>query len=553
MPFPSAPVSRTSSRLDHRAALDAILEVAGRYQLGEIEHRCRTATSQVAHGELAVAVLGRFKAGKSTLLNQLLGEDLLPVRAIPATAVITRLRYGPGRSLTVQLAHGGERAIRPEELADWVTEAGNPDNRRGVEAVEITSPALADLPHLVLVDTPGTGSSWHHNTRTSLDWLPRVGAAVVAISATEPLAAEDLQLVGEIQRHTPTLLVVLTRMDLLDVRDEEDVMAHVRDQLGRQCACVPPLIAVSRAPRHRTQRARLRAQLQQLDSAHAAQVDQLAEHRVGRLANDTCAYLELARAAASAQAQAVESLRSALRDEAQRLPALRRSARAQLLPVRQRAAASVDALVKRTLPGAVAQLLTGLAGEQSCWRGSLASETRDFQRWLAASLLPVATTLSETARAQCSPILAQGGVPIRHLGEAFAQRLGGLVRDATSTDLELPAPPLPAPAPNPVDVTLNPVFDSHLELLSWAIPMVLARPAVHRHFRGMVPWQVEKNLVRVGYQVLARAQEALDRSVADYLDALDDLARTVQHLLDCLPGDLPRIEADLRALEGLVR
>ncbi|MGC4084745.1 MAG: hypothetical protein QM736_22190 [Vicinamibacterales bacterium] len=105
------------------------------------------------------------------MLNELLGAGVLPVQAIPATAVITRARFGPALAARVVPTRGAGFDVDPGALADWVTESGNPGNRRGVERVDVESPALRDIPDVVLVDTPGTGSSWEHNTDTSLDWL----------------------------------------------------------------------------------------------------------------------------------------------------------------------------------------------------------------------------------------------------------------------------------------------------------------------------------------------------------------------------------------------
>jgi hypothetical protein len=184
------------------ADLATIAGIARRHHLTDIDRRCRTARQQAAEGLVTVAVLGRFKAGKTTLLNQLLGEDLLPVQAIPATAVITRLRFGPVLRVSVKAGTGAPFAIEPGEIGNWATETGNPSNCRDVDWVDVASPALAELAGLVLVDTPGTGSSWEHNTRASLDWLTNVGAAVIAVNATQPLAEDDLKLLELLQPHT---------------------------------------------------------------------------------------------------------------------------------------------------------------------------------------------------------------------------------------------------------------------------------------------------------------------------------------------------------------
>ncbi len=133
---------------DRASDLERLAALAGRHHLEGIEQRAETARLQARDDVVSVAVLGRFKAGKTSMLNQLLGEDLLPVQAIPATAVITRLSSGPRLTVRVFPTAGDAFAIGPAQLADWTTESGNPDNVRQVEWVQVESPALADLDHL---------------------------------------------------------------------------------------------------------------------------------------------------------------------------------------------------------------------------------------------------------------------------------------------------------------------------------------------------------------------------------------------------------------------
>src|SRR3972149_5947046 len=64
-----------------------------------------------------VAVVGRFKAGKSSFLNSIIGRDLMPVAAVPLTAVVTRLRYGPRDCAVVRHLDDREQEIPLDCLA----------------------------------------------------------------------------------------------------------------------------------------------------------------------------------------------------------------------------------------------------------------------------------------------------------------------------------------------------------------------------------------------------------------------------------------------------
>src|SRR5689334_14201144 len=69
-------------------------ESGGPLTLPEVSANLNTAAETLKGGIFRLMLLGDMKRGKSTLLNALLGQDLLPARATPCTAIITVLRFG---------------------------------------------------------------------------------------------------------------------------------------------------------------------------------------------------------------------------------------------------------------------------------------------------------------------------------------------------------------------------------------------------------------------------------------------------------------------------
>ena len=65
-----------------------------------------------------LVVLGAFKRGKSTLINALLGESLLPMAIVPLTSVVTVLGYGDQFSIEVLFRNGQQRRISQPELVE---------------------------------------------------------------------------------------------------------------------------------------------------------------------------------------------------------------------------------------------------------------------------------------------------------------------------------------------------------------------------------------------------------------------------------------------------
>ncbi|WP_270241510.1 dynamin family protein [Rothia kristinae] len=537
--------------MDAARSLAGLGAIAARHGLSSLEERCAAAADQVAAGSLTVAVLGRFKAGKSTLLNDLLGADLLPVQAIPATSVITRVRWGPALRVTVMPRHGDPFDIAAGSLGDWVTEAGNPGNQRQVERVDVASPALSGLRHLVLVDTPGTGSSWQQNTDTSLSWLPHVGAALILVNATQPLAEEDLRLVELVRPHTPNIIIGLSKTDLLSDDDLAQVERHVRGRLAEAVPGDLPVVPLCSGARGEALRARLWRILADLDRSHLESSATLASYRSARLIAECRQYLQLAGAAASAKQESVRALRCALDREADDLPRMRARATGQLEPARRAVAEAAEGVTSRVLSGTVRRVRLDLEAEQARWHSSLAAETRTFQGWIGAELDAVlAPVTDDLARALETPV-RQAVQGMGAMGEAFVQRLGGLAREAVGIELDLPVPQPGTVAVEAVDIVVDAAFDSHVEMLSWAVPMAVVRPAVHRHFRRDVAWQVEKNVQRTGYRAAAAARRSLEQALDEYLERLAAILADCRGLVSGSRGGLATVQADLEVLDGL--
>lgn len=76
--------------------------------------------------QFTLVILGEFKRGKSTFINALLGKHLLPTAIVPLTAIPTVIQYGSPLTAYVVYLDGIKKEISAGEIADYVTEKGNP-------------------------------------------------------------------------------------------------------------------------------------------------------------------------------------------------------------------------------------------------------------------------------------------------------------------------------------------------------------------------------------------------------------------------------------------
>ncbi|HTV12030.1 MAG TPA: dynamin family protein [Acidimicrobiales bacterium] len=203
---------------------------------GEIAMRADRLAERLARGRFNISVLGEFKRGKSTLVNALLGAELMPTGVLPLTAAATEVSFGE-RGATVVHLDGTREEIGLDELADYVTEPRNPGNERRVARVEARVPVELLRAGVVLVDTPGIGSVFRHDEAAARALLEADGAILV-LSADAPLSEEERELLSALsERRAPTFFV-LNRVDHLSPTERDEVARFVSGavaaELGRK-------------------------------------------------------------------------------------------------------------------------------------------------------------------------------------------------------------------------------------------------------------------------------------------------------------------------------
>jgi signal recognition particle receptor subunit beta len=190
----------------------------------------RAVAEQLTRRTMNVLVVGQFKRGKSTVVNALLGEDLMPTGALPLTGVATSVRYGSPASITVELRNGERRSVSPAKLPLYVTERENPKNRLGVVRVDVVRYAPA-LQGITLFDTPGVGSIFRHNTAAARAMLPRADAAILVVGPEPPIGAEELAYAREVAQSSVKLFVLFNKADTAGPTLDE-LLAFTRDAIG---------------------------------------------------------------------------------------------------------------------------------------------------------------------------------------------------------------------------------------------------------------------------------------------------------------------------------
>ncbi len=154
--------------------------------LDRVDQLCRTAALLVGDHALSatvaelrtrlreplrVAIAGRVKAGKSTLLNALVGERLAPTDAGECTRIVTWYEKAAGYEVTAVLRDGSERALRFHRTDSSLAMALDGLEPSDLERIVVGWPS-SRLDDLTLIDTPGIEG---HDERSSMRTLRFLG------------------------------------------------------------------------------------------------------------------------------------------------------------------------------------------------------------------------------------------------------------------------------------------------------------------------------------------------------------------------------------------
>ena len=447
---------------------------------------------------LDVAVLGQFKSGKSSLLNALLGADIFPVSVLPATAVITRSIAGSRLAVRVHHLDGTTLDIAPEQIGEFVTEAGNPRNRRNVAVVDVFTPAMQAWPGVRLVDTPGLGSVFTHNTEATRIWMPNVAVALVTISAERPVSDEDCRLLAEARKIAGRVAVVLTKVDLLN-HDELTQMTTFLDEAIRENVgdAVPILPFSIRTEPDRWIRQFQEAVLHPVTSNVGGERRAALQTKLVAVARSCRGYLSVGLQAAERADADRESLRKAVLNESVKATVIHDELRMVERRMHEGTRSTFEGLLFSRQAMVTERIVEAMKREFPTWHGSLAEQARRSEAWMKDRLDFELKPLSQGAIPVATDLMGRAEERFRRIVEAFRDRLSRNIHEATGLSVSPAAWTVELPEAAAVPVAVSRTFMMSWEMLSWLLPMWLFGGMFRRHVIGRVPWEVEKNLTRL--------------------------------------------------------
>lgn len=210
-------------RLEGIALLQSIVESLGDIGAAaqEDKQRLQDVARDLRDSFFLVAVVGEFNAGKSSFINALLGEELLPTGITPTTGTIDLVLYADQARR--------KPLLREDGLREWA--------HPGTGA-----------PGVALVDTPGTGSVFRSHERIALEFLHRSDLVLFVIPARRALAETGRIYLELAQQYGKKIILIINQIDQLELVEQAEVRRFVERQ-ARELLNLQPLIFMVSARR----------------------------------------------------------------------------------------------------------------------------------------------------------------------------------------------------------------------------------------------------------------------------------------------------------------
>lgn len=201
----------------------------------------RQLTEDIRHTELLIPVIGAYSAGKSSLINAFLGDDVLGVGLTPETELATELRYSSDPHLLALRPDGSSERLSVNDLSVLATRAHEFTHVQ----LYLDNPRLKVFPSLVLVDMPGFGSTLVNHNKAIAYYLPR-GVHFIVVTSVEDgnITQSMLRQLDDMQSYGRDFTFVLNKINLRSDEDVKAVAAQMDEQIRSNFGNSRPVITV---------------------------------------------------------------------------------------------------------------------------------------------------------------------------------------------------------------------------------------------------------------------------------------------------------------------
>ena len=182
----------------------------------------KTAGAIIQQEQYDVVVCGEVKKGKSSFINALMGDEVLPTNTQVATSQVFRIINSDTEEYSLVFTDGQRQRISRKDLSRYGSQVdadlyGEPIFRgRQLDYIEVKHP-IPSLPKSVaLIDTPGIGALYAAHEQITRNYLSKAAAVIFIIDPKNPIVVKEREFIESALKVTKQIMFVMTKMDNYD-------------------------------------------------------------------------------------------------------------------------------------------------------------------------------------------------------------------------------------------------------------------------------------------------------------------------------------------------
>lgn len=215
-------------------ALTQMEKLCGQLGLEESRKVIEDSRRKLTSHKFSVGIMGEFKRGKSTVINALLGREIMPADILPATATMNRVTYDLQPHAQIIRNDGSVIEVSVDEIADYVTKI-NEENAKRAEMVDeaiVYYPCQFCQNGVDIVDTPGLNDD-ERMDKISEEIIPKLDAVIMVIVPGSPFSKSEAEFVRNklMASDLGRLMFLVNKIDTIRPKERERAVAGIRDKI----------------------------------------------------------------------------------------------------------------------------------------------------------------------------------------------------------------------------------------------------------------------------------------------------------------------------------
>jgi hypothetical protein len=372
----------------------------------------------------------------------------------------------------------------------------------------------------------------------------------LAVSSDRPLSEHDLNLIRELTSHTPNIIILLTKADLLLPDQQKEVVAFFQRTLQRELNRTLPVYLYSTKGNTEEYRKQIKENILKMICANRdSEFLMILNHKVHFLSQSCLSYLKIALHSSMQADMSRENLRTKILNEKvnedivrEELGIISREHQRQTRPI-------IEMYLEKFRYPLTKKVVSKLERDISTWKGNLWKLSRNYESWVSETLSEEMRIISKNEHVYFMGTMKKAHAAFSRSLEAFCSFLSNNIEKVLGVKMTEVEWKIDVIEPDHPDISFTKTFDIHLDLIWFLIPMTFFRKIFERHFIQGTPKEVEINLSRLAYQWEKSVNNAIEEMRLQAINYIHEELTTIEALLSRTHGQTDEIKQLITKIE----